>query len=65
MTDAPARRRGFNTISPERLLEIARLGGSSVPARKRSFSVNRALAISAGRKGGQVRTPRSTPHAPD
>lgn len=33
--------------------EIARKGGESVPAEKRSFSQNRQLAAAAGRKGGQ------------
>ncbi|MFD3262713.1 con-10 family general stress protein [Phenylobacterium ferrooxidans] len=40
-------------MTPERLTEIARRGGASVPADKRSFSQNRALAKSAGRKGGE------------
>ncbi|SFL17133.1 Stress-induced acidophilic repeat motif-containing protein [Methylobacterium pseudosasicola] len=33
--------------------EIASKGGRSVPAEKRSFSQDRELASSAGRKGGQ------------
>jgi general stress protein YciG len=48
--------RGFSVMTPERRAEIARLGGSSVPAAKRSFSQNRALAKSAGRKGGLKRS---------
>lgn len=39
-------------MDPERRREIARKGGASVPADKRSFSKNRDLAISAGQKGG-------------
>lgn len=45
-------RRGFASMSPEKRSEIARMGGSSVPAEKRSFSQDRSLAADAGRKGG-------------
>ncbi|MFG1371529.1 KGG domain-containing protein [Xanthobacter oligotrophicus] len=45
-------RRGFAAMSPEKQREIASMGGSSVPAEKRSFATNRALAAEAGRKGG-------------
>ena len=44
--------RGFATMSPEKRREIASLGGRSVPAEKRSFSVSKELAIDAGRRGG-------------
>lgn len=47
-------RRGFASMSPERRREIARKGGASVPADKRSFSKSADLAASAGRKGGSV-----------
>lgn len=40
-------------MSPEKRTAIARMGGGSVPAHKRSFSKSKDLAISAGRKGGQ------------
>lgn len=40
--------------------EIARKGGESVPAEKRSFSQNRTLAAEAGRKGGTSRGARTT-----
>lgn len=46
-------RRGFASMDPERQREIARKGGASVPGEKRSFSQDRALAASAGRKGGE------------
>jgi general stress protein YciG len=46
-------KRGFGSLSAERRSEIARMGGKAVPASKRSFSQNRALAAAAGRKGGQ------------
>jgi uncharacterized protein len=41
-------------MTPERRREIARKGGGSVPAEKRSFARNRDLAISAGSKGGMA-----------
>ncbi len=41
-------------MSPELQRRIARKGGASVPAEKRSFSQNRTLAAEAGRKGGQA-----------
>ena len=49
--------RGFAAIAakdPERAREIARKGGASVPADKRSFFKDRALAVAAGSKGGSV-----------
>lgn len=48
----PKQNRGFRTLSPERLLEVARKGGASVKNENRSFSKNRELAREAGRKGG-------------
>ena len=45
-------------MTPERRQEIARMGGASIPSAKRSFSLNRDLAVSAGRAGGQA---KSTP----
>lgn len=58
-TDKPARasgisRRGFASMDPERQREIARKGGASVPAAKRSFSQDHDLASRAGRKGGEA-----------
>jgi general stress protein YciG len=46
-------KRGFASMSPEKQREIARKGGQAVPADKRSFSADPALAASAGKKGGQ------------
>jgi uncharacterized protein len=46
-------KRGFASMNIERQREIASKGGRSVPAEKRSFSQDRELASSAGRKGGQ------------
>lgn len=53
MTDKPKARRGFACMDPARVAEIAKRGGQSVPAEKRSFSQNRTLASEAGRKGGE------------
>jgi len=44
--------RGFASMSPEKQREIASKGGRAVPAEKRSFSQDRDLASTAGRKGG-------------
>lgn len=60
MTEKPDNRRskrGFASMSPEKQRELARMGGKSVPAEKRSFSQNRGLAARAGRKGGQTPKP--------
>lgn len=46
-------KRGFASMDPARQREIARKGGASVPSEKRSFSQDRSLAASAGRKGGE------------
>lgn len=46
-------RRGFAAMDEEKRRAIARKGGESVPAEKRSFFRNRSLAAEAGRKGGQ------------
>lgn len=45
--------RGFAAMDADKQKAIARKGGASVPAEKRSFSQDRALASAAGRKGGQ------------
>jgi general stress protein YciG len=45
--------RGFAAMDENKQREIARKGGESVPADKRSFSQNHGLAAQAGRKGGQ------------
>lgn len=51
--------KGFAALlarDPDRMSQIAALGGSSVPAHKRGFAVDRELAKSAGRTGGLVRS---------
>jgi len=47
-----ASERGFASMDPARQRDIARKGGESVPAAKRSFAQNPQLAALAGRKGG-------------
>lgn len=51
---APSSTRGFAGMDPEKRKAIARKGGESVPAEKRSFAQDRTLASVAGRKGGQA-----------
>jgi general stress protein YciG len=51
---APQKRKGFASMPPERLKEIATLGGKSVPAENRAFSRNRELASAAGKKSGRM-----------
>lgn len=51
-TEQPRGRRGFAAMDPEKRREIARKGGASVPADKRSFAKDRDLAANAGKKGG-------------
>jgi general stress protein YciG len=45
--------RGFASIPEDKQREIAKKGGESVPAEKRSFSRDPNLASEAGRKGGE------------
>lgn len=45
-------KRGFASMDRSKQREIARKGGESVPAEKRSFSRDHELAAEAGRKGG-------------
>lgn len=52
MTDKQVR--GFACMTPEKRREIASMGGKSVPDDRRSFSQNRDLAATAGRKGGSI-----------
>jgi general stress protein YciG len=54
----PKSKRGFASMSPEKRSEIARKGGKSVPAEKRSFSQNAGLAAAAGQKGGRNVDPK-------
>ncbi len=56
MEETP-RKRGFAAMAesnPDRLREVARRGGASTPADKRSFARNPEMAREAGRKGGMA-----------
>jgi general stress protein YciG len=57
MDEPKKSKRGFASMDPARQREIARKGGKSVPAEKRSFSQDAQLASKAGRKGGQSVNP--------
>ena len=46
-------KRGFDSMDDDNQRDIASKGGQSVPAEKRSFSQDHALAAEAGRKGGE------------
>lgn len=48
------KKKGFASLSPERLAEIASLGGKSVKPEHRAFFRNRELASAAGKKAGQM-----------
>jgi uncharacterized protein len=61
----PKSNRGFASMSPEKRREIARKGGKSVPAEKRSFAVNADLAAKAGQKGGRNVDPKNRSFARD
>lgn len=50
-------KRGFASMSLEKRRAIAQKGGQAVAKENRSFSRNKDLAASAGRKGGS--TPRN------
>ena len=52
--DDAKKRRGFAAMDPERRREIARRGGQNVPAERRSFAIDRDLAMRAGQRGGSV-----------
>ena len=46
-------KQGFASMDPEKRKAIASRGGQSVPPEKRPFARDHALAVSAGRKGGE------------
>jgi general stress protein YciG len=46
--------RGFAAMDDDKQREIAKKGGESLPADKRSFSQDPKLASEAGRKGGEA-----------
>jgi len=61
MTEPKKSRRGFASMDPEKQRAIASKGGKNVPAAKRAFSVNPALASMAGQKGGVTKRPPVRP----
>jgi len=54
MTTTPKSRRGFAAMSPEKARELQSRGGKGVPAEKRAFSVDPALAREAASLGGKA-----------
>ena len=64
----PKLKRGFATLTPERLHELAVAGGKSLRPEQRAFSQNRDLAKAAGKKGGNApkapRRRRARAHQP-
>jgi uncharacterized protein len=61
----PKSKRGFASMDPEKQREIARKGGKSVPAEKRSFSQSADLAAKAGQKGGRAVDPKNRSFSKD
>jgi general stress protein YciG len=53
MEQAVKVKRGFASMDPEKLREIARKAGRRVPAERRNFSPNTEFAAQTGRKGGK------------
>ena len=47
--------RGFALLSPERRAQISSMGGKSVPAEKRTYSIDKSKASTSGLKGGLAR----------
>lgn len=54
-----ASKRGFASMDPALVKQIASKGGKAVPGSKRSFSRNRQLAVECGRKGGKAVKPEN------
>ncbi len=52
--DAPAKRRGFGAMDPDRQREIARRGGEASHARGTAHEFTTETARLAGRKGGEA-----------
>lgn len=51
--------RGFALLSPERRAEISRKGGQSVPAEKRTYSIDKSKASESGKVGGALSRKRA------
>lgn len=52
MEEKVKQKRGFASMTPEKVRAIARFGGQSVPAHRRGYALDKELAIAAGKKGG-------------
>jgi general stress protein YciG len=57
--DKTKSKRGFASFTREKLLAVSSKGGLSVPAEKRAFSLDPALAKDAARLGGKAKASRS------
>lgn len=55
MTTTTKKPRGFQCMTPERVAEIASMGGKALPANNRAFSKDNGLASRAGRIGGAAK----------
>jgi uncharacterized protein len=66
-TSAPVapKKRGFGGMDPEKRKMISSLGGRAVRPENRSFSRNKDLARSAGKKGGSYSKTRTEDRGPD
>ena len=53
MEDNPQKRKGFASMSPERLKEVTSKGGRAVAPENRAFSRDPELARIAGAEGGR------------
>jgi general stress protein YciG len=51
--------KGFQVLTPERVREIARLGGIAAHARKTAHEFTHEEAVIAGRKGGLARAAKA------
>ncbi len=63
MEQKPKQKRGFAAMSKEKQREIASMGDRSVAPEARSFSQSRALAATAGSKGGKATGPSKNRHS--
>ncbi len=59
------KKRGFASMDPARVKEIASMGGKAVKAETRSFSKDPKLAAEAGRKGGKAVSPKNRTFSKD
>jgi general stress protein YciG len=65
MAEKPNSNRGFAGMSLEKRRKIASMGGKSVLKENRSFSRDRELASTAGKKGGSAVKDENRPFSRD